>query len=85
MVVESAVLTSLQLLAFNIDDWKTNEKPQTLFTKERWLPAVMKEAGIVESTSEVRRNRPELMISLNSPDCFGVKWGKKRVYIVVGE
>jgi len=73
------------LIAYNQDDWENNEKPQTLFTEERSLPAILKEAGIVPSISEVRRNRPELMVQLETPDCFWVKWGKKRVYIVVGE
>ena len=67
------------------EDWVKNERSQTYFTDERFLPAVLKEAGIVPSTSEVRRNRPELMITVDKPDCFWVKWGKKRVYIVVGE
>lgn len=73
------------LIATDINDWENNEKPQTLFTEERSLPAILKEAGIVPSISEVRRNRPELMVQLETPDCFWVKWGKKRVYIVVGE
>ena len=45
----------------------------------------MKEAGIVQSTGEVRRNKPEFMITLNKPDCINIKWGKKFLYIVVGE
>lgn len=73
------------LIATDINDWENNEKLQTLFTEERNLPAILKEAGIVPSISEVRRNRPELMVQLETPDCFWVKWGKKRVYIVVGE
>ena len=57
----------------------------TLFTGTRYLPAVMKEAGVVQSTSEVRKNRPDLNISLENPDCLWVKWGKKRLYVIVGE
>ena len=34
---------------------------------------------------EVRRNRPELVVTLDKPNCFWVKWGKKIVYVVVGE
>lgn len=44
----------------------------------------MKEAGIVKSTNEVRKNKPELMITLNNLDCLWIKWGKKLLYIIVG-
>ena len=73
------------LIAYDENDWENNEKAQTLFTNERSLPAILKEAGIVPSISEVRRNRPELMIRLETPDCLWVKWGKKKIYIIVGE
>lgn len=73
------------LLALDDLDWKNNEQPQTLFTETRYLPAVMKESGMVQSTSEVRKNRPDLNTSLENPDCLWVKWGKKRLYVIVGE
>lgn len=73
------------LLALDDSDWHNNEQPQTLFTETRYLPAVMKEAGVVQSTSEVRKNRPDLNISLENPDYLWVKWGKKRLYVIVGE
>ena len=73
------------LLALDDSDWQNNEQPQTLFTETRYLPAVMKEAGVVQSTSEVRKNRSDLHISLEKPDCLWVKWGKKRLYVIVGE
>lgn len=63
------------------DGWED----KTLFTEDRFLPRVLKEAGIVQSTSEVKRNRPELVKKLNNLDCFWVKWGKRFVYIIVGE
>ena len=85
IVIGTPLVAPELLIASNKDDWENNEKSQTLFTEERSLPAILKEAGIVPSISEVRRNRPELMIKLEIPDCFWVKWGKKRVYIVVGE
>lgn len=73
------------LIAYDFEDYAKNERFQTMFTETRSLPAVLKEAGIVPSTGEVRRNRPELVVTLDKPDCFWVKWGKKIVYIVVGE
>ena len=61
-----------------------NER-DTLFTEERWLPAVLVEAGVAPSRSEVQRNKPELCRSLDELDCIWVKWGKKRLFIIVGQ
>ena len=85
VVIGKPLVDPKTLLALDDLDWKNNEQPQTLFTETRYLPAVMKEAGMVQSTSEVRKNRPDLNISLENPDCLWVKWGKKRLYVIVGE
>lgn len=85
VVIGKPLIDPKTLLALDDLDWKNNEQPQTLFTETRYLPAVMKEAGVVQSTSEVRKNRPDLNISLENPDCLWVKWGKKRLYVIVGE
>ena len=85
VVIGKPLVDPKTLLALDDFDWKNNEQPQTLFTETRYLPAVMKESGVVQSTSEVRKNRPDLNISLENPDCLWVKWGKKRLYVIVGE
>lgn len=85
VVIGKPLVDPKTLLSLDDLDWKNNEQPQTLFTETRYLPAVMKEAGVVQSTSEVRKNRPDLNISLENPDCLWVKWGKKRLYVIVGE
>ena len=85
VVIGKPLVDPKTLLALDDLDWKNNEQPQTLFTETRYLPAVMKEAGVVQSTSEVRKNRPDLNISLENPDCLWVKWGKKRLSVIVGE
>lgn len=85
VVIGKPIVDVESLLAADKNDWEENEKKNTLFTETRFLPAIMKEAGIVQSTSEVRRNKPELMINLNELDCINLKWGKKYLYIVVGE
>lgn len=36
------------------------------FTETRYLPAVMKEAGIVLSTNEVRKNKPQYNVTLEN-------------------
>ena len=63
------------------DDIKDN----VLFTEERYLPKLMVDCGLVKSISEVRRNKPELVINLDKPDFIEVKWGKSRLYIQIGE
>ena len=73
------------LLAYDHEDWAVNESRKTWWTKERYLPAILKEIGFVKSTSEVRRNKPEYDIFLNNLGCFWIKWGKKKIYIVVGK
>lgn len=85
VVIGKPIVEPWLLLATDELDWDTNEKKDTLFTETRYLPAVMKEAGVVNSTGEVRRNRQDLCINLDQADCINVKWGKKRLYIVVGE
>lgn len=85
VVIGKPLVDPKTLLTLDDLDWKNNEQPQTLFTETRYLPAVMKKAGVVQSTSEVRKNRPDLNISLENPDCLWVKWGKKRLYVIVGE
>lgn len=85
IVVGNPIVDVSSLLATDNKDWEENEKKTTLFTETRWLPAIMKDAGIVQSTSEIRRNKPELCIELNELDCMNVKWGKKSVFIIVGE
>ena len=63
------------------------EFSDTISTMSRYLPKIMVEAGIVSSTSEVRRNRPDLckMYPDDMTTCEEIKWGKKRLYVVVGK
>ena len=85
VVIGTPLISASSLLASDEKDWEDNEKKMTLFTETRFLPAIMKEAGIVQSTGEVRRNKPELCVTLDKPDCLNIKWGKKFLYVVVGE
>jgi len=85
VVIGKPIVDPQLLFAKSEEDWEKNEKPNTLFTESRFLPAILKEAGVVSSTGEVRRNRPELVRTLDSLDCLMIKWGKKFLYIVVGE
>ncbi len=84
VVIGVPLVPANELLAFDLADWESTEQEQTLFTTTRFLPSVMKEAGLVSSTSEVRRNQPKLAVTLDKPDCFWLRWGKKFLFIVVG-
>lgn len=61
------------------------EYDSTLFTDERTPAKILKELGVVKSINEVRRNKPEFCNELTAPDCFWLKWGKNRFWVVVGE
>lgn len=61
------------------------ERDFTLFTDERVPAKILKEIGVVKSTNEVRRNKPKLCEPLTDPDCFWLKWGKNKFWVVVGE
>lgn len=73
------------LFALDEKDWEENEKKNTLITEERFLPRILVEAGIAKSANEVRKNKPELVKELAEVDFFRLKWGKKFLWIAVGE
>ncbi len=66
------------------EDWK-KELDKTYFTNERYLPKILKEIGFTKSTSEVRRNRKDLCITLDKLDFLEIKLGKKKLWVLVGE
>ena len=84
-VIGRPLVEPWKLLSTSEEEFERFDKRDTLFTNERFLPAVLVEAGIVSSRGEVRRNKPELCKELNTLDCFWVKWGKQKIYVVVGE
>lgn len=85
VVVGKLLVKESEMFAFNEEDWETVEKEKTLFTEERFLPKILKEAGIVPSTNEVKRNKPHLCRSVESFEFLYVEWGKKKIWIAVGE
>jgi hypothetical protein len=85
VVVGKPIADPALMLAENQDDWEKVEKNQTLFTEERFLPRILVEAGVVKNVSEVRRNQPKLVYSFETPDLVRIKWGKKIVWILIGE
>lgn len=88
IIVGKTLSQPWELLSSSQEEWEKFDKRDTLFTNERFLPAILVEAGVVNSRSEVRRNKPELckfLIGLNFVDIsMEIKWGKNLIYIVIG-
>jgi hypothetical protein len=61
-----------------------NYKEITEFDTERFLPKLLVKYGFISSTSEVKRNRPDLWRTLDKTDCEEIKIGKRRLFIVIG-
>lgn len=85
IVIGKPICEPWMIFANDISDWEQNEKKNTLFTEERFLPKILVENGVVKSINEVRKNKPELVITLDKVDFIEVKWGKKRLFIQVGK
>ena len=85
VVIGNPLVEPWTLISSSKEEFENSDNKETLFTDECFLPAVLVKAGLVKSTSEVRRNKPELCRELNDLECFWVKWGKKRLYVIVGE
>ena len=87
IVIGKPICSPESMFAKDIDDWKTIEEEKTYFTDERYLPRILVDLGFYPSISEIRRNKPELMISLNEVDFIDeLKVKKKRkIWILVGE
>ena len=85
IVINSPLVQPEEIFASSYEDWINNEQDKTFYTNEIFLPRIMVELGIVKSISEVRRNKPELVRELNDYDYLEVKWGKKRLFILIGK
>ena len=86
IVIGTPLVSAKELLSANDNDWVNVEFEKTLFTNERYLPNILVQLGIYPSISEIRRNKPELMIRLDKIDFINIKPKKKRpLWIIVGE
>ena len=73
------------MFAKNMEDWEKNEKEKTYYTEERFLPKILVEIGATKSVNEIRRNRKDLMVTLNDLAYLEIKLGKRRLFILVGK
>ena len=87
IVIGTSIADPKDMFANSDDDWNVIEKEKTYYTDERFLPRILVDLGIYPSISEIRRNKPELVKSLeNLAFIDGLKAKKKRkLWILVGE
>ena len=87
IVIGTPIVDPKSMFTSSDDDWNTVEKEKTYYTNERFLPRILVALGIYPSVSEIRRNKPELVRSLDGLDFIdGLKVKKKRkLWILVGE
>ena len=87
IVIGTPIVSPESMFASSDDDWNAIEKEKTYYTNERFLPRILVDLGIYPSVSEIRRNKPQLVKSLDKLDFIdGLKAKKKRkLWILVGE
>lgn len=87
IVIGKPICTPQEMFCTEInpeEEWMKTEKDKTLFTEQRFLPDILVELKIAKSKNEVTKNRPELFVTLDKPDFLEIKWGKKKLWILVG-
>ena len=87
IVIGKPIVEPFIMFATDEDDWIKFEKEKTYYTDERFLQRILVDIGIYPSVSEIRRNKPDLMISLDKLDFIdNLRASKKRrLWILVGE
>lgn len=87
IVIGKPIVSEKEIFSINDNDWETIEKDKTYYTNERFLPRILVDIGVYPSISEIRRNRKDLMITLNKLDFIDkLKVAKKKyLWILVGE
>ena len=87
IIIGNPVADPKDIFALDEDDWIRMEQEKTYYTEERFLPRILVNLGIYPSISEIRRNKPNLMIALNELDFIdNLKVSKKRrLWILIGE
>lgn len=85
IVIGKPIVSEASMFALNEEDWEQVEKEKTYWTEERNLAVILKELGVVKSVSEVRRNKPQLYVKLDNLDYMEIKWGKRKLFVLVGE
>lgn len=80
IVINSPLLSPEYMFASSHEDWINVEQNKTYYTEETFLPKIMVEICIVKSINEIRRNKPDLLISLDKYDYIEIKRKEKIIY-----
>ena len=86
IVIGHPLVNPLEIFSADIKDWNDNESIKTYYTNERYLPRILVDLGIYPSVSEIKRNKPELVCTLDKLDFLMIRTKKKiPLFILVGE
>ena len=87
IVIGTPIADPKDMFANSDDDWNAIEKEKTYYTNERFLPRILVDLGLYPSINEIRRNKPELVKTLDGLDFIdGLKIKKNRkLWILAGE
>ena len=86
IVIGQPLVNPSEIFSEDTDDWNINESDKTYYTNERYLPRILVELGIYPSISEIKRNKPELVCTLDKLDFLIIRPKKKiPLWILVGE
>ena len=85
IVIGKPLIEPWKLISESENEFNNTDNKYTMYTQDRFLPSILVKAGIVKSISEVRRNKPDLCVTLDTLDCIWVKWGKNKIYVIVGK
>ena len=86
IVIGQPLINPSEIFSADTDDWNDNELTKTYYTNERYLPRILVDLGIYPSVSEIKRNKPELVSTLDKLDFLMIRPKKKiPLWILVGE
>lgn len=88
VIIGSPLVHPMELLARDEEDWEKLEKAQTHITNETYLPKILVEIGLAQSSNQIRKNSPHLNVTfdMSKPDFFKIKVNKKHfLYVLIGE
>lgn len=77
IVIGKPIVEPAIIFGRDYEDWEKVEKEKTIYTEERFLPKILVAVGIAPSTSEIRRNRKDLVKTLEILNYLEIKYGKK--------
>lgn len=84
VIIGEPIVEVSEMFAFDENDWNINEQHKTHYTNERFIPKLLVECSVVKSTSEVIRNKPEYKKTLDNVGFLELKWGKRKLFILIG-